>query len=625
MSLNFRIFKKFKIIFIFIVFINAYSVLGTALYNPVAVETLNKGVIFASEGNFEQAIVQYNNALNIDPNFSEAWAFKGEALMHIGNYTEALASFDNALYLKNDSAEVWLNHGYVLGKLYRYKEALESYNESIRLDNRSMKNAWYNKGNILGILGNYEEALKSYDIALSIDANFSEAWNNRGHYLDKIGKYNEALSSYDKATEINPNYTDAWHNRGYTFSRLGRYKEAVDSYSKAIILNPTDIKSLIGKGTSLVFLGRYDEALTTFDEVIRIDPNNSLAWYNKGNTFYLMKNYSAAKDSNQRATKLFWGTKKLDINATLEVDPDLINDQIGVVGKTYSLIVYLNAKEDIDLSNNIYIEFNKNSRQINFNNSNEILVDVLIDGNDYWGPLVYNLEYKLGRRILPSGQSDRFKVNVTFLSPGVYNIIITTHERLVPFVIQIVDPLTMRDLKNGITSLQVAKESKELAQYAIFATIIAAVIGSAISYLLPKRREEQKEIKEYLNLVNTKLDQIENTRQTWMRVRDYKSIRDNFVLISSELTSIISKAPHNFPKDILNDLRALYQSLNDLSAYTFGLGIDAVFEERTQIIVNNAQNIKLKNTSYESELIKSFHKKLMRKIVLELKDIFQND
>ena len=117
------------------------------------------------------------------------------------------------------------------------------------------------------------------------------------------------------------------------------------------------------------------------------------------------------------------------------MDSDLINDQIGVVGKTYPLVVGVKANENTYLSNNIYIEFNKNGRKINFNNSEEILVDVLIDRKDYWGPIVYNLEYELGRKILSNGQNDSFKVNVTFLSPGVYNIIITTHERLIPFVI----------------------------------------------------------------------------------------------------------------------------------------------------------------------------------------------
>ncbi len=537
-------------------------------------------------------------AIEIDHNFFEAFAYKGEALMLVGNYTEAIESFDKALDIKNDSAKIWLIRGYTLSELYRYNEALESYNESIRLNNKSKK-AWYNKANTLGILGNYEEALQYYDIALSIDWNYSKAWYNRGKCLQIIERYEEALSSYYNATLINPNYTEAWYNHGDTLSRLGRYQEALDSYSNAINSDSNDIKSYIGKGNSLAVLGRYDEAIKTYDEAINISPYNSLVWYNKGNTLYLMKNYSAAKDSNQKAIQFLWNDKnKLNINTQFELDSDLINDQIGVVGKTYPFVVEITANEDVDLFNNIYIEFNKNGRQIELNNSNEILVDVLIDENDYWGPLVYNIERELERKILPEGQSDFFKVNVTFLSPGVYIIFITTNEKSVPFVIQIVDLLTMRDLENEITSLQVAQDSKEIAEHgnviSICAVIIAALIGPLFAYLLTKKWETRNKKYEYINMIQIKLDQIENTQSTWMKGKNYNQIKDNFVIISDELVSIISKAPANFSEDILDDLRTLYQSLNDLSSYSFRLGEDSVFEEITQTIIAKVESIKHK-------------------------------
>ena len=594
MILRFQILNKLRILFIFIVLINFFSVLSVAASNPNAIEALNEGAIFASEGNFEQAILQYNIAIELDPDFFEAFARKGEALIHVGNYTEALESFDKALYIKNDSAEIWLIRGYTLSELDRYNEALESYNESIRLNN-SNKKAWYDKANTLGILGNYEEALQSYDIALSIDRNYSKAWYNRGKYLQKIGKYEEALSSYYNATLINPNYTKAWYNHGDTLSRLGRYQEALDSYSNAINSDSNDIKSYIGKGNSLAVLGRYDEAIKTYDEAINISPCNSLVWYNKGNTLYLMKNYSAAKDSNQKAIQFLWNDKnKLNINIQFELDSDLINDQIGVVGKTYPLVVEITANEDVNLFNNIYIEFNKNGRQIELNNSNKILIDVIIDENDYWGPLVYNLEHELKSEKLPEGKSDSFKVNVTFLSPGVYIIFSTTDERSGPFVIQIVDLLTMRDLENEITSLQVAQDSRKIAKDSNWIAIIAVIIasfGPLGAYILTKRWKKQNEKSEYINLIQIKLDQIENTRSTWMKVKNYNQIKDNFVIISDELVSIISKAPANFSEDILDDLRTLYQSLNGLSSYSFVLGTDSDFEEIALTIIAKVESI----------------------------------
>ena len=123
MILRFQILNKLRILLICILLINFFPVLSVATSNPKAIEALNEGVVFASEGNFKQAILQYNMAIEIDPDFFEAFAYKGEALMLVGNYTEAIESFDKALDIKNDSAEIWLIRGYTLSELSRYNEA----------------------------------------------------------------------------------------------------------------------------------------------------------------------------------------------------------------------------------------------------------------------------------------------------------------------------------------------------------------------------------------------------------------------------------------------------------------------------------------------------------------------
>lgn len=120
--------------------------------------------------------------------------------------------------------------------------------------------------------------------------------------------------------------------------------------------------------------------------------------------------------------------------------------------------------------------------------------------------------------------------------------------------------------------------------------ILAVIIG----FILTKHWKEQIKKKEYINLIKIKLEQIKNTHDTWMNVKNYKSLKNNFVLISNELVDIISKAPANFSQDILNDLSNLYKSLNGLSTYSFGLGEDRIFEEKTQTILANAEKIKQK-------------------------------
>lgn len=576
--------KISSLILLFIVSVNLCSASDGSVNNSGAI---------INRGNYSEAIIQYDRVLETDPVSFEALVSRGEALMNLEDFTGALDSFDKALSLDHDSAEVWLHRGYALFKLSRYREALESFDRSLRLNN-SEKKAWYYRGDTLGILGRYEEALGSYDTALMIDGNYSVVWNERGYYLNTLRRYDEALDSYSKATGIDQNFSDAWYNLGNMQVRSGRYREAVDSYSRAIDSNSNDTGSLIGKGNALLFLGQYDAALRSFDKAAAIEPNNSLVWYNRGNVLYLMKNYSEAKESNQRATRLFRKTKELDVNATLEVDQDFRKDQIGLIGETYPLLLELKAGDDIDLSGNIYIEFLKNGKQITLSNYDEILIDVFVDGRDYWSPLFYDPGYMLDRKVLLKGENGSFRLNVTFLSPGIYDLIVTTHERQIPLVVQIVDPITMRDLKDEIKGSEIEEKGNLISIVAAGIAIIAAVIGPGVLYSLTRRWNEQKNRIEYINLINTKLDELGYIRETWMKVRKYGPIRDHFVLISNELAGAISKTPGNFPEDILNDLRILYKLLNDLSTYTIEPGEDTVFEEKSQTLVDLAIRIKQK-------------------------------
>ncbi|MBC8252072.1 MAG: tetratricopeptide repeat protein [Candidatus Nitrosopelagicus sp.] len=53
-----------------------------------------------------------------------------------GNFEDALSFFEQALLLKPDDPDVWNQKGIALRSLGRYEEALECYNKSLQLDPR---------------------------------------------------------------------------------------------------------------------------------------------------------------------------------------------------------------------------------------------------------------------------------------------------------------------------------------------------------------------------------------------------------------------------------------------------------------------------------------------------------
>ncbi|TRU86842.1 MAG: tetratricopeptide repeat protein, partial [Microcystis novacekii Mn_MB_F_20050700_S1D] len=65
------------------------------------------------------AIASYDQALEIKPDFHQAWYNRGIALGKLGRYEDAIASYARALEIKPDDHEAWNNRENALRNLGR--------------------------------------------------------------------------------------------------------------------------------------------------------------------------------------------------------------------------------------------------------------------------------------------------------------------------------------------------------------------------------------------------------------------------------------------------------------------------------------------------------------------------
>lgn len=59
---------------------------------------------------------------------------KGKKLLIEGNFEDALAYFEQALLLNKNDPDIWNQKGVALRSLGRYDEALECFNKSLEID-----------------------------------------------------------------------------------------------------------------------------------------------------------------------------------------------------------------------------------------------------------------------------------------------------------------------------------------------------------------------------------------------------------------------------------------------------------------------------------------------------------
>ncbi len=210
-------------------------------------------VVQSRLGKRDKALVSYDRALKVRPDYVEALFNRGVTLHELERFEEALASYDSALKLRPDFAEALSNRGNALKELKRFDEALASYDRALKVRPAYLA-ALFNRANTLKELKRFDEALASYDRALKLRPDFAEALSNRGNILQELKLFDAALASYDSALKVRPNFAEALSNRGNTLQELKRFDEALASYENAITLQPDHPHAFSGMAFSALNL-----------------------------------------------------------------------------------------------------------------------------------------------------------------------------------------------------------------------------------------------------------------------------------------------------------------------------------------------------------------------------------
>ncbi|NER25145.1 MAG: tetratricopeptide repeat protein, partial [Symploca sp. SIO1C2] len=184
----------------------------------------------------EAALAAFNQAIQLEPDFSPAWYAHGLVLHSQGKYQEAIESLDKAI--QEDSKDffpLWRLRGWVLYSQQEYQAALDSFDKLLALDPQSQIQDFalhLLRGLSLRGLGRYQEATVAYTQAIVINPH-PWAYNNRGNAYYELKNYQKALSDYSNAIELDPNFAAAYETRGQAYCQIGDEQTALRDFQQA--------------------------------------------------------------------------------------------------------------------------------------------------------------------------------------------------------------------------------------------------------------------------------------------------------------------------------------------------------------------------------------------------------
>src|SRR5215212_3934290 len=90
-------------------------------------QTFELGLDNYKKKNYEVAISRFKRAIELDPNFHEAYFYLGNCHFDLKKYPLAIEAFQNAVRVKPDYFEALLRLGNSLNKIGRSNEAVEVF------------------------------------------------------------------------------------------------------------------------------------------------------------------------------------------------------------------------------------------------------------------------------------------------------------------------------------------------------------------------------------------------------------------------------------------------------------------------------------------------------------------
>jgi tetratricopeptide (TPR) repeat protein len=126
-----------------------------------AKEYLISGDSFSVTKDYAHAILDYDQAIRLNPEYAEAYNNRGYAHFWNGNATHALADYSRAIELRPNYA-----------------------------------NAYNNRGVAYMASGHSDQAISDFDYALELQPDFPQAYINRGNAYLRLGRFGLAFADF---------------------------------------------------------------------------------------------------------------------------------------------------------------------------------------------------------------------------------------------------------------------------------------------------------------------------------------------------------------------------------------------------------------------------------------------
>jgi tetratricopeptide (TPR) repeat protein len=209
---------------------------------------------YARCGVWENDLTLWTDVISQYDSIELAYYNRGNYLTRENRFEEAVRDFNKAIELKPDYTEAYNNRGNLFSNANRNEAALHDFNKAIELD-PGYADAYNNRGNLFLKENRNDKAIHDFNKAIELNPDYAQAYNNRGYLFQKEKRNDEAMDDYNKAIALRPDFAEAYYNKGNLLVEQKEYKEAISAFTKAILFRADYARAYFNRGVAEYYSG----------------------------------------------------------------------------------------------------------------------------------------------------------------------------------------------------------------------------------------------------------------------------------------------------------------------------------------------------------------------------------
>ncbi len=287
-----------------------------------------KARVLDEQGQWNEAIAEYQRALALDPNNSLIYSEMADTYYRNRRVREAVDAADKAIQADRNNIEAHKTlstiYTAMLGNANNQQplpqdtlnRAVREFEEIIRIDPADTQ-SYMMLGQLYQIRNEPEKAAEIYKKYLGIEPGSEQGIIALAKLQLDAGNEREAAGLLETFLRERPDSDAAYATLGQAYSGLQRFEEAAAAYKKAVELNPDDLELKKNYAQSLFFSDQLNEAADLYQALQRAEPEDGIALLRLGQIYRRQMKYALARQNLEKAVTMFADSAEVQFNFVL--------------------------------------------------------------------------------------------------------------------------------------------------------------------------------------------------------------------------------------------------------------------------------------------------------------------